>query len=389
MSRRTLLPVPSLLATLLVASSLVLGLIGSAYAKPSAGPPKELKAITAMDSKRSTVRHEPDRSTTAGKAKVATNVPALEAAASPGTPTQNMGNPADKTILQSDVASIATSTDGEGAGNATTQQAAALNPAMTASDPSRTTATVNETARAVIDHQYPSEGGRFVNGQAEAALSFRETIAGSDALWQLGTVNETAEQYGMAAPTTNAAAGLTYVLTQGTAAATNTSVTESVALGTQVASQTLGSAPTSAQQWTLIDVAGDAFFRVMSRADGLCLNAPGSNGNQNTVTVDACDAANTIWGIVPDDIGSNDFYVYPTGGDDQLGSTNGQGTPGPLSAEEGQTWQFAAGPGAERVGADRVVPAHRRRHHGQHRGLLRHVGRGPGRRHRRRRSLPR
>ncbi len=261
-------------ALLLVTSlSLVTGMTAPASGGPRSGPPTQLKAITALDSKRSELRREPDVRA-AGKARARTNVKALEASANTGTPTQNMGNPADKTILQSDQLSIAKTTDGSGSGgNGTTQQAAALNSAMSEVDGTKTTPDVAEGGRAIIEHQYPTAGGRFVNGSADSVLAFRETVAGGDALWQLGSINQTAEQYVMGEPVTTLVRGATYAITQGETAITNTAATVSGPLGSQVGSTPVSTRPGNTQQWALLDAGhGDSSFALVNRADGLCLS---------------------------------------------------------------------------------------------------------------------
>ncbi|GAA3610167.1 hypothetical protein [Microlunatus ginsengisoli] len=326
--------------------TLVLGTVSPASSQPPAGPPANLKAITAMDSRRSEIRHEADPGSTSGKAKVWTNVKALAAAASVGTPTQNMGNPADKTVLQSDKVSIAATTDtadGTSSTNVTTQQATALNEAMSAVDTTKTTAAEPEGGRALIDHQYPSHGGRFVNGKADSTLAFRESLAGSDGLWQLGTTNQTAEQYGMGSPAGAPAVGTTYVITQGQTAITNTSTAGNAALGASPASTAVGSAPNDSQQWAVVD-AGNGLVQLVSRADGLCLTHQGPD-SQYTATIDACSSDASRQWLVLDDGG---LLILPPTGRVQvasaLGSASGSGNPGKLvpTSQAGfpQTWQF-------------------------------------------------
>ncbi len=336
-------PRPYLL-TLVLGLSLLFGLVGSAYADPAEKQLKGLKAITAMDSKRSDLRQIPDAKTARAMSKASTNVKALTADASGGTPTKNMGNPADKTILQSDKLSIAKTSDGEGEGNLTTQQAAALNDTMTQVDESKTTGDVPENGRALIDHQYPSEGGRFVNGKADAALAFREQRAGNDAIWALGTVNETAEQYPLK-PAVQPVNGGTYAIVHASTAIANTSAQNSSAFNTQISSTALGSNPSTNQQWAVIDSgAGDGTSNLISRSDGLCMTRTGANPESGyTVVVAPCSGATTQnWTLIYDS--DEGTYVFSATGRVQLegavGSSAGVGKAGPLVGTEQQTWNF-------------------------------------------------
>lgn len=337
------------LVTLLLGVSLLLGLLpgmtGIALADPSEKQLKGLKAITAMDSQPSSLRQTPDSKSASGKAKAKaqTNVKALADAANLGTPTQNMGNPADKTILQQDKLSIAETSDGEGEGNLTTQRASALNDTMTSIDESKTTDPIAEGGRALIDHQYPSAGGRFVNGQAESALAFREQLAGLDAVWSLGTVNQTVEQYPMGAAE-QAVVGTTYAIVQNGTAITNTAAADSAAFNTQISSTAIGSSPTTGQQWAVVDSgAGDGTVGLISRADGLCLARTGQDTESGyTVVVAPCSGDVTQhWELYHDEFGtlvlSPNGQVQVAGG---IGNTAGQGQAGPLMGYGDQSWQF-------------------------------------------------
>ncbi len=331
------------LLSLLLGLSLLIGIAGSAYAGPSEQL-KGLKAITAMNSKRSDLRQIPDARTARAKSKASTNVKAL-GGASTGTPTGNMGNPAEKTILQSDKLSIAKTTDGEGkGGNITTQQAAALNDTMTQIDGSKTTGDIIENGRALIDHQYPSEGGRFVNGKAESTLAFREQLAGNDAIWALGTVNETAEQYAVA-PAVQPVIGVTYAIVQGSTAIANTSAQDSSAFNTQISSTILGSSPSTNQQWAVVDSgAGDGTSNLISRSDGLCLARTGQDSNVHyTVVVTPCTGdPSQHWQFVKGPQESGTFLAAPGPFEDAavVGSAAGTGEAGPLVSADAQIWSF-------------------------------------------------
>ncbi len=303
----------------------------------ASAPAANLKAITAMDSKRSELRQEPSKQ--AAKGKVSTNVKSLAATGSAGTPTQNMGNPAQKTVFQVDKLSIAKTTD-DADGNTSTQQAAALNANMTGVDGSHTTGDVAEPGRAIIDHQYPTSGGRFVNGNAESTLALREGVAGSDAVWSLGTISQTAEQPTMGSPTLSPAVGTTYAIVQGGVAVTNTAATGNSAFGTQVSSTAVGASPGDDQQWAVVDSgAGDGTVLLVSRADGLCLTREGPNDAQ-VAAVDTCTSdASRHWEFLND---AGDLLILPPNGavlfSAALGSANGSGQAGPLSPTTDQSW---------------------------------------------------
>ena len=155
----------------LLVALLVMGLT-AAMGSPALASPKthKLAAITAMPSKLSTLRRD-------AHGKVMTQAERDAERADDSSPqlgsSDQMGTPADKTVVETDQVFRETNTSGTAgsAGNTTTASAYGLKDDMSAIDGAPTEAPL--TQRAVIDHQYPSAGGHFLDSTHMGVLDFK------------------------------------------------------------------------------------------------------------------------------------------------------------------------------------------------------------------------
>ena len=323
-------PFRSLIVLLVVA--MLAAMAGETPAAAKDGP----RAITAMDSGVSSLRTDPQgRPVTQAErdAQLATDTNLPRVGNSDG-----MGTPADKTVLESDAVYRQTNVTSS-SGNTATATAYTLNEDM--SGVSGTPAESPLSQRSLIDQQFPSVGGHFLDATHMGVLDFKAQAAGTDAVLSLTSPNQAVEgDWTLGTTVTLPDPGTTFAFVQGSGASrtalTNSGIAGSKALGTQARSETLvAGTPAASQLWAVLDAGyDDGSFLLVNRADGLCLAWSGQY-----VSIDTCiDDPSRHWKYNNDP--SNNVWIFPSQDDSQssLGSDGGQGVPSTLGANTVQTW---------------------------------------------------
>lgn len=290
-----------LVLTLLLSWSLVVGLAATAYGKPGSSSAKEPKAITAMESKMSSLRRGPD-----GKAASAKQLAAAVGSQADQLGSSDlMGTPADKTIAHSQDRVLREDNESNvGEGNLTSVASYGLTADMSGTDGKPADIAVN--GRATIDHRYPSVRGNFRSSTTESVLQFKSSVAGSDSIWQLGTTNAAAEKrtFDPAADDIDLTNGGTYVIkTGGTTAVTNASTQESGPVGAaaqllDLVDKTNTQTPSYDQQWAVVPAAGA--YQLISRADGLCLVHTTNDSSAEVITDECSTDPSRLWWVNDD-----------------------------------------------------------------------------------------
>ena len=127
---------------------------------------------------------------------------------------QQMGAPADKAVLRSEDQIQMQVNTGDSGGNTTKTGTIGLNEGITAIAGNPTYQPID--TRPVIDHQYPSVSGRFLDATRESVLEFKPVVAGNDAIYSLATTDAASQSYPFDASLSNLDVnGGTYVFNTG------------------------------------------------------------------------------------------------------------------------------------------------------------------------------
>ena len=184
----------------LLALPITLALLVGWVAVPAAqAEGSKLKAITAFDSKPSSLRRGPDGKPLTQKQRDALAMTNAErelgvSAASTLGSSDQMGAPADKTVLRSDQVLKEANDSGVAAGNATYINQYALKGDMSGIDGDEPSL-ASTAQRATIDHRYPSVHGHFMVATQESVLQFKSGLAGADTIFTLATADAAAQKW--------------------------------------------------------------------------------------------------------------------------------------------------------------------------------------------------